>query len=58
MLAKVSWSMLCLPKKEGGLGIKKLEELNSAVIYEAHLESLRKGQVSLGSLGGGNFIEG
>jgi hypothetical protein len=57
MIAKVSLSMLCLPKK-GGLGIKKLDEWNSAVIYEAHLESLRKGQVSLGSLGGGNFIEG
>jgi len=30
--AKVSWSMLCLPKKDRGLGIKKLEERNRAAM--------------------------
>jgi len=30
--AKVSWNMLCLPKEEGGLGIKKLEEWNRAAM--------------------------
>ncbi|KAK3199256.1 hypothetical protein Dsin_022671 [Dipteronia sinensis] len=30
--AKVSWSVLSMPKKEGGLGIKKLEEWNRAAM--------------------------
>jgi hypothetical protein len=37
--AKVSWSMLCLPKKEGGLGIKKLVEWNRAAMMR-HIWSL------------------
>jgi hypothetical protein len=37
--AKVSWNMLCLPKEEGGLGIKKLEEWNHAAMMK-HIWSL------------------
>jgi hypothetical protein len=28
--AKVSWEKICVPKKEGGLGIKRLEVWNKA----------------------------
>jgi hypothetical protein len=37
--AKVSWSVLSMPKKEGGLGIKKLEEWNRAAMIR-HIWSL------------------
>jgi hypothetical protein len=37
--AKVSWSMLCLPKIEGDLGIKKLEEWNHVAMMH-HIWSL------------------
>jgi hypothetical protein len=37
--AKVSWNMLCLPKEEGGLGIKKLEEWNHSSMMR-HIWSL------------------
>ena len=30
--AKVSWDDLCLPKKEGGLGVRKLEKFNVALM--------------------------
>lgn len=30
--AKISWSNVCLPKKEGGLGLKRIEEWNKACI--------------------------
>jgi hypothetical protein len=36
---EVSWNMLCLPKEEGGLGIKKLEEWNRATMMR-HIWSL------------------
>lgn len=32
--AKVAWDSVCKPKKEGGLGLKKLEECNKAVILK------------------------
>ena len=37
--AKVSWANLCLPKEEGGLGLKKSEEWNHAQIL-SHLWSV------------------
>ncbi|XP_063935557.1 uncharacterized protein LOC135147075 [Daucus carota subsp. sativus] len=37
--AKVSWAHLCLPKEEGGLGLKKSEEWNRAQIL-SHLWSV------------------
>ncbi|GJU39274.1 hypothetical protein Tco_1192231 [Tanacetum coccineum] len=30
--AKVAWEAVCLPKKEGGLGIRRLEQFNSALM--------------------------
>ncbi|PWA70906.1 reverse transcriptase domain, Reverse transcriptase zinc-binding domain protein [Artemisia annua] len=30
--AKVSWDDLCLPKTEGGLGVRKLEKVNVALM--------------------------
>ncbi|GKA00232.1 hypothetical protein Tco_0672782, partial [Tanacetum coccineum] len=30
--AKVAWDVVCLPKKEGGLGIRRLEAFNKALI--------------------------
>ena len=30
--AKVEWNSICVPKKEGGLRLKKLEEWNKAAI--------------------------
>jgi hypothetical protein len=32
--AKVSWDLICVPKREGGLGLKRLEEWNRAVILK------------------------
>jgi hypothetical protein len=31
---KVSWDLICVPKREGGLGLKRLEEWNRAVILK------------------------
>nr|GEX25341.1 hypothetical protein [Tanacetum cinerariifolium] len=31
--AKVSWDEVCLPKDEGGLGIRRLDSFNSALMY-------------------------
>jgi hypothetical protein len=40
--AKVAWNMLCLPKKEGGVGIKKFEEWNrAAIMCEIRVRSTR-----------------
>lgn len=30
--AKVAWNSICVPKKEGGLGLKKLEDWSKAAI--------------------------
>jgi hypothetical protein len=30
--ARVAWNLMCVPKKEGGLGIKKLEVWNRATV--------------------------
>ncbi|GJU56847.1 putative reverse transcriptase domain, reverse transcriptase zinc-binding domain protein [Tanacetum coccineum] len=37
--AKVAWEVVCLPKKEGGLGIRRLEVFNKALIT-SHIWSL------------------
>jgi hypothetical protein len=37
--AKVSWEKICVPKKEGGLGIKRLEVWNKASMM-IHIWSL------------------
>ncbi|GKB47584.1 hypothetical protein Tco_0898337 [Tanacetum coccineum] len=42
--AKVSWDVVCLSKKEGGLGIRKLDVFNKALMI-AHLkDSILEGQ--------------
>ncbi|GJX13352.1 hypothetical protein Tco_0205110 [Tanacetum coccineum] len=37
--AKVAWEVVCLPKKEGGLGIRRLDHFNSALMV-AHVWKL------------------
>ncbi|GJW97775.1 putative reverse transcriptase domain, reverse transcriptase zinc-binding domain protein [Tanacetum coccineum] len=37
--AKVAWDVVCLPKKEGGLGIRKLDVFNKALMI-SHIWSL------------------
>lgn len=32
--AKVSWELICVPKKEGGLGLKRIEDWNKAAILK------------------------
>jgi hypothetical protein len=32
--AKVSWESICVPKREGGLGLKRLEDWNRAAILK------------------------
>ncbi|GJZ64772.1 hypothetical protein Tco_0621468 [Tanacetum coccineum] len=44
--AKVAWDIVCLPKKEGGLGIRKLEVFNKALMI-AHIWSLLTHKESL-----------
>lgn len=44
--AKVSWADICLPKSEGGLGLKKPVEWNTALIL-MHLWSVCTGKQSL-----------
>nr|GEZ78871.1 reverse transcriptase domain, reverse transcriptase zinc-binding domain protein [Tanacetum cinerariifolium] len=36
---KVSWEVVCLPKKEGGLGLKRLELFNKALMV-SHIWNL------------------
>jgi hypothetical protein len=58
--AKVSWNMLCLPKKDGGLGIKKLEEWNCAAMMR-HIwimEFVCEIRVSLGCVGACSVVKG
>ena len=44
--AKVSWEVVCLPKQEGGLGIRRLEAFNAALIA-AHIWSILTSKESL-----------
>ncbi|GKA03823.1 putative reverse transcriptase domain, reverse transcriptase zinc-binding domain protein [Tanacetum coccineum] len=44
--AKVAWDVVCLPKKEGGLGIRRLEAFNKALI-SSHIWSILSGKESL-----------
>ena len=44
--AKVAWEAVCLPKKEGGLGIRRLDTFNSALIT-THIWSIISGKESL-----------
>ncbi|GJV60546.1 putative reverse transcriptase domain, reverse transcriptase zinc-binding domain protein [Tanacetum coccineum] len=44
--AKVAWEVVCLPKKEGGLGIRRLEAFNKALI-SSHIWSILSGKESL-----------
>lgn len=37
--AKVSWARVCLPKQEGGLGFRKLDEIKWCLPYETFLEN-------------------
>ena len=32
--SKVSWKQVCLPKQEGGLGLKRIEEWNKAAVLK------------------------
>ncbi|GKE83365.1 putative RNA-directed DNA polymerase, eukaryota, reverse transcriptase zinc-binding domain protein [Tanacetum coccineum] len=36
--AKVAWDDICLPKSEGGLGLRSLDLFNMALMTTAHLE--------------------
>ncbi|GJV09459.1 putative RNA-directed DNA polymerase [Tanacetum coccineum] len=44
--AKVSWEVVCLPKKEGGIGIRRLEAFNIALIT-SHISSIISHKESL-----------
>ncbi|GKA27980.1 RNA-directed DNA polymerase, eukaryota, reverse transcriptase zinc-binding domain protein [Tanacetum coccineum] len=44
--AKVAWEVVCLPKKEGGLGIRRLEVFNKALI-SSHIWSIIMNKESL-----------
>ncbi|GJZ87926.1 DNA helicase [Tanacetum coccineum] len=44
--AKVAWEVVCLPKKEGGLGIRRLDIFNKALI-SSHIWSILSGKESL-----------
>ncbi|GJW25656.1 zinc knuckle CX2CX4HX4C containing protein [Tanacetum coccineum] len=59
--AKVAWELVCLPKDEGGLGIRRLEHFNSALLV-SHIwnllslkESLWVKWVHVYKLNGRNF---
>nr|GEU94601.1 hypothetical protein [Tanacetum cinerariifolium] len=41
--AKVAWEVVCLPKKEGGLGIRRLDIFNKALIA-SHIWSILSGK--------------
>ncbi|GJV43965.1 hypothetical protein Tco_1428501 [Tanacetum coccineum] len=45
-MAKVAWKVMCLPKQEGGLGIRHLEVFNKALIT-SHIWSLLSHKESL-----------
>ena len=36
--AKVAWDQVCLPRKEGGLGIKRIHRMEQDCLVETHLE--------------------
>ena len=36
--AKISWESVCLPKKEGGLGLRRVKDSNDASVIKTHLE--------------------
>ncbi|GJU82334.1 hypothetical protein Tco_1284699 [Tanacetum coccineum] len=40
--AKVAWDVICLPKKEGGLGLRKLELFNKALMTSHVWDILRR----------------
>ncbi|GJR59888.1 putative gag-pol polyprotein [Tanacetum coccineum] len=44
--AKVAWDLVCLPLKEGGLGIRRLEEFNTALMV-SHIWSILNARDSL-----------
>ncbi|GJS49209.1 hypothetical protein Tco_0599330 [Tanacetum coccineum] len=44
--AKVAWELVCLPKDEGGLGIRRLELFNSALLV-SHIWNLLSSKESL-----------
>ncbi|GJW60131.1 uncharacterized protein Tco_0109466 [Tanacetum coccineum] len=44
--AKVAWDSVCLPLKEGGLGIRRLEEFNTALMV-SHIWSILNARDSL-----------
>ena len=44
--SKVAWEVVCLPKQEGGLGIRRLESFNTALIA-AHIWRLFNSMDSL-----------
>ncbi|GKC75870.1 hypothetical protein Tco_1126644 [Tanacetum coccineum] len=49
--AKVAWELVCLPKDEGGLGIRRLEHFNSALLV-SHIWNLLSLKESLWELAG------
>jgi hypothetical protein len=53
--AKVSWANICLPKKEGGLGIKQLEVWNRAAMLNHIWKLVYLIRLFMGGLGGGNL---
>ncbi|GJS44921.1 putative reverse transcriptase domain, reverse transcriptase zinc-binding domain protein [Tanacetum coccineum] len=61
--AKVAWEVVCLPKREGGLGIRRLEVFNQALITShiwsllSHKESLWVKLISSYKLNGHSFWE-
>lgn len=44
--SKVAWEVVCLPRQEGGLGIRRLDSFNSALI-SSHIWSILMGKESL-----------
>jgi len=49
--ARVAWKLLCYPKREGGLGIKKVGRVESCFNYAANLELVCQSRLSMGCLG-------
>ena len=57
--SKVSWEQVCTPKKDGGLGLKRINELNKAACnHETFLGSFHLGWLIVGGKGSWNSIEG
>ncbi|XP_021985761.1 uncharacterized protein LOC110881945 [Helianthus annuus] len=44
--AKVSWNSVCMPKAEGGLGIRRLNDMNISLMTK-HINSILSGRQSL-----------